>query len=398
MIKSIEKKTKSKTIEDTPILSFFTGAGLLDLGFSMAGFEVVWRNELCRQFIEGFEFGMSSMGKKEKIENTNSIIDLGPNQILKEAFNNTPRSTTFGIIGGPPCPDFSVGGKNNGQNGHRGKLSLVFTNRILETEPTFFLFENVPGLVRTIKHKAFLLDLMGMFSKLYLLDLRVVNALDYGVPQDRERMILVGFHRKWVSNSMGHKYQNINKFNKQIMSHFKVTSDEYASSWFPWECGRKYKAAKKSFTWPDKSPFGSTTKKPRGLPEDLLVGPLVCNQKELKKLPNGEDCFVPYSDKFKFVSEGDVSRKCFKRLHRWRFSPAVAYGNNEVHLHPVLPRRLSVREAMRIQTVPDNYALPEKMPLTHKFKTVGNGVPVQLSKALAEGISAVLRGEKYADI
>jgi DNA (cytosine-5)-methyltransferase 1 len=139
-----------------------------------------------------------------------------------------------------------------------------------------------------------------------------------------------------------------------------------------------------------------------GLPERLMVGPLICDQHHLAKLPNGSEGFVPYSRRFKSVAEGDVSKKCFKRLHRWRFSPAAAYGNNEVHLHPTEARRLTVREAMQIQTVPENFALPPKMTLTSKFKTIGNAVPVGLAEAMAcslrEVINAVLSGNPYANI
>ena len=91
-----------------------------------------------------------------------------------------------------------------------------------------------------------------------------------------------------------------------------------------------------------------------------------------------------------------------RRGWRVRFSPAAAYGNNEVHLHPTEPRRLTVREAMQIQTVPENYALPANMTLTSKFKTIGNAVPVRLAEAMAgslkEVIDAVLNGKSYANV
>ena len=393
MTKVTERFPEKNNSNLPPILSFFTGAGFLDLGFSLSGFPVVWRNEFCQKFVQGFEYGMALMGRKDKINNTFSIVDIGPNQIVKEAFNSLPRPDVFGIIGGPPCPDFSVGGKNRGYAGERGRLSLIYTNRILELQPTFFLFENVPGLLRTKKHRKFLTHLMFLFSKSYLLDLRLVNALDYGVPQDRERMIMVGFHKRWLLKNLEISYKKIDGYNNSLISHFKDSSENLSQAWFPWSKGRKYENVKKSFDWPDKNPFGSDVKKPKGLPEDLMVGPLICDQKVLLSLKNGDEAFVPYSDKFKIILEGDVSRKCFKRLHRWRYSPAAAYGNNEVHLHPILPRRLSVREAMRIQTVPDSYAFPKEMSLTHKFKTIGNGVPVRLANALAKGFSAVLKGE-----
>ena len=98
-------------------------------------------------------------------------------------------------------------------------------------------------------------------------------------------------------------------------------------------------------------------------------------------------------DRFNTVAEGDVKGKSFKRLHRWRYSPTAAYGNREVHLHPSERRRLTVREAMRIQSVPDAYALPVTMTLGKKFKAISNGVPVTLARVLAEQIASYLNGD-----
>src|SRR5690606_28144652 len=95
--------------------------------------------------------------------------------------------------------------------------------------------------------------------------------------------------------------------------------------------------------------------------------------------------------KFWQIDEGDVSGKSFKRLHRYRYSPTAWYGNNEVHIHPWKPRRLSVREALRIQTVPDEYILPVDFSLTDKFKMITNGVPCRLAEHLAQSIMTFLR-------
>ena len=86
------------------------------------------------------------------------------------------------------------------------------------------------------------------------------------------------------------------------------------------------------------------------------------------------------------IDEGDDSKKSYKRLHRWRYSPTVAYGNNEVHLHPYKTRRLSAAEALSLQTLPKEFVLPPEMTLTDKFKTIGNGVPYVLSSGIAKTI------------
>ena len=94
------------------------------------------------------------------------------------------------------------------------------------------------------------------------------------------------------------------------------------------------------------------------------------------------------------VDEGDDSKKSYKRLHRWRYSPTVAYGNNEVHLHPYKARRLTVAEALALQSLPKEFSLPPTMSLTDKFKTTGNGVPFLLAKGIAQTINDYLLGVK----
>ena len=80
----------------------------------------------------------------------------------------------------------------------------------------------------------------------------------------------------------------------------------------------------------------------------------------------------------------------YKRLHRWRYSPTAAYGNNEVHLHPYKARRLSVAEVLAIQSVPKEFELPKEMSLTDMFKTVGNGVPVLMAERVGKELKKIL--------
>jgi DNA (cytosine-5)-methyltransferase 1 len=94
----------------------------------------------------------------------------------------------------------------------------------------------------------------------------------------------------------------------------------------------------------------------------------------------------------KTVEEGDDSKKSYKRIHRWRYSPTVCYGNNEVHLHPYKERRLSVSEALALQSLPKEFELPPDMSLTDKFKTTGNGVPFLLAQGIAQTIKDFMSG------
>lgn len=94
------------------------------------------------------------------------------------------------------------------------------------------------------------------------------------------------------------------------------------------------------------------------------------------------------------VEEGDDSRKSYKRLHRWRYAPTAAFGNNEVHLHPYRARRISVSEALAIQSLPKEYELPQEMTLTSMFKGIGNGVPYLAAHEIAKSILNFLKINK----
>lgn len=387
-----------------PILSFFTGAGLMDIGFIEAGFEPIWHNEFDPAFVEGFEFAMQSLYGDNKgeqiglIQNTAPLESISTGTIVKEAFGDGGKPDVFGVIGGPPCPDFSSAGRHQGKEGANGILSKTFVMQIQGLQPTFFVFENVPGLLRTEKHREYLVELLEFLSPDFAIDIDILNALDFGVPQDRHRVFLVGFRRDWLEENKGIEPSQNNTDWPAILDAVRVkvsqpqqTPDYSKELNFPWPHNERYHGAKFEYDWPDVVEPGVDPEKPKDIPEELMVGTHICNLDELVRLPNGCDSFVPYSPKFKRRKEGQVRGKSFKRLHRWRYSPSAAYGNNEVHLHPTEPRRLTVREVMRIQSVPDSYALPETMPLSKKFKTIANGVPVTLATVLARKVYAALQ-------
>lgn len=135
------------------------------------------------------------------------------------------------------------------------------------------------------------------------------------------------------------------------------------------------------------------TECPIGIPLELTVEHWF-EKNDVLNHSNAHQYFQPRSGlvKFKVIEEGDDSKKSYKRLHRWRFSPTAAYGNNEVHLHPYKARRLSVAEALAIQSLPKEFELPQDITLSNAFKTVGNGVPYLASLGLAKSILDFLEG------
>ena len=362
-----------------PILSFFTGGGFLDLGFSQAGFRTCWTNENNPAFIKGYNHGMSTwLSSREKahrvditISNITSICELSAPRVIEEAFSNFDPSL-YGVIGGPPCPDFSSGGTHAGGEGTNGRLTAVFVDMICALNPFFFVIENVPGLYRFHKHRDFLKEkICQLEGSGYAVDYNILNSLEFGVPQDRERLFVVGFKRALAQNALGRELAHSEK------------------GWFPWPEGTYVGA--KQLPWPKVTPFGKKPKKPLNLPLELTVHSVLTSNGDPERIANGSEYFNPHSSKFWEIQEGDVSRKSFKRLHRYRFSPTAWYGNQEVHLHPWKARRLSVREALRIQSVPDEYILPEDMTLSAKFKMICNGVPCIMAFNLANAVKQFLK-------
>lgn len=403
-LKSDRENYVQKT--EIPVLSFFTGAGFLDIGFKRAGFKIIWRNEVNQIFARYFTHGMLALtgsSEESRIDSTLPIENLSSDHILAEAFHNTQKPQVFGVIGGPPCPDFSAAGKNRGREGDHGKLLRTFIEKISEIQPTFFLIENVLGLVRTKIHRQFLQELLDSLSEKYAISISMLNSLEFGVAQDRYRIFIAGILRDWLRHNSNYPVANngvawkrvIGRINSKVLKDQGIyhQADMFPEGhWFPWPEDKRYINARTIFKWPGMVPFGSTPEMVTGIPQELMVGPLICNQGELKLLANADDGFKPYSERFHTVAEGDVSGKSFKRLHRWRYSPTAAYGNNEVHLHPCEPRRLTVREAFRIQSVPDRYEFPPEERLNSKFKMIGNGVPVRLAEAVGFSFASALKG------
>jgi DNA (cytosine-5)-methyltransferase 1 len=131
------------------LFSFFSGAGFLDLGFEKEGFSVSFVNEKHLPFLDAYKFSREKLNittpefgyHQSSIED---FIEVKERQNLKDKISETKnKGEIVGFVGGPPCPDFSVGGKNRGKDGTNGRLSEIYTKMIIDQEPDFFLFENV---------------------------------------------------------------------------------------------------------------------------------------------------------------------------------------------------------------------------------------------------------------
>ncbi len=358
------------------IYSFFAGAGFLDFGFEKEGFTIDFVNEYSASFLSAYKYSRKKMDIKPPrygyyCGDINDLLKGDKKKDLIKKIKSKKDDELIGFIGGPPCPDFSVAGKNEGITGVHGKLTTSYKKAILIYEPDFFVFENVKGLWSTKKHKDEYNKIKrSLAQKGYIFIDKLVNSLEYGVPQERERVILFGI-----------KYS--------LLSDDRAQAKCILENNFDWGNIPKYSIEKISkCSWPTTSEFMEDSKSEP--PENIIKSLTVeywFRKNDVYNHPNRSNYFTPHSaTRFDTIPEGDVSKKSFKRLHRWRYSPTAAYGNNEVHLHPYKKRRISVAEALAIQSLPKEYELPQTLTKSEMFKTVGNGVPYLLSRGLASGI------------
>ncbi len=159
------------------IISLFSGAGGLDLGFEKAGFKTIWANEYDKEIWETYEKNFTA-----------TILDR--RSISKIPSEDIPQ--TLGLIGGPPCQSWSEAGKLRGMKDERGQLFFEFIRVLRDKKPLFFLAENVSGMLAN-KHSEALENIKNHFiDSGYNLSFKLLNAHDYKVPQTRKRIFFIG--------------------------------------------------------------------------------------------------------------------------------------------------------------------------------------------------------------
>ena len=350
----------NKLNEKLGFIDLFCGAGGFTIGFAKAG----WKPLL------GVDINKSAT--KTHTDNFPSVPFLNGDLSDQEVFELTTRKfegKDIGIIvGGPPCQGFSLFGKrrfvnSQGYNPHddpRNKLVYSYLEVIKELSPRWFLMENVPGLAN-LDQGLFLESLVTEFKEIGYenTEFRILNAANYGVPQLRKRLVIIG-------NKTGHV-----------------------------------------IPWPKKKYF----EKPREWQKPYrTVGEVITDLSTDKSLLEFT-CHVPMNHKpllverYKYIEEGEKLNvdklpehlktgyrtdevknysHVFKRLHRLKPSTTMVPGHNAFPIHPWLNRALTVREAARIQTFPDEVEF--KGNRQEQCIQVGNAFPPLLAQVIGENI------------
>lgn len=160
------------------VVSFFAGCGGLDLGFEQAGFRVVWANEFDPAVQATYERNHPHTQFMLK-----DINNLHPDDI----------PDCDGFIGGPPCQSWSIAGQQKGLEDKRGILFNTYIELIRIKRPKFFLIENVKGLLDEIFQPIFQMFLNKLTEIGYKVKWTLLDAANFRVPQNRERVFIIGF-------------------------------------------------------------------------------------------------------------------------------------------------------------------------------------------------------------
>ena len=328
------------------VLSLFSGAGGLDLGFEQQGFIPVLAYDAKSSAVDTYNFNRPE-NSIAKVVNLNSpdMIETLCQDIDSLDEENMPK----GIVGGPPCQYFSNGNKSpRNEDDPRRHLPrkyaeiLKYLNQKYGIE--FFIFENVDGLAQP-KHKEDFDKILTLFESAgFYIEHQILDAYNFGVPQHRKRVFIIGWNKRF----------------------------------YP----------KDSYKFPQGEPSQLTVRHAIDGLEEPKYFERNLNPLEFPEHPN-HWTMQPRSEKFKNPAPDGIkkSTRSFRRLDWDEPSYTVAYGHNEIHIHPNSHRRLSIYEAMLLQGFPKGKRTYRLMgALSEQVSLVSDAVPPPLASALALSI------------
>ena len=345
-------KTMEKKHEKIKVLSLFSGCGGLDLGFEQVGdYETVWANDINEWAVKTFRRHFGDVITSENIE-----------KIEPDTDKSIPDCDL--IIGGFPCQDFSIIWKQPGLNGDRGSLYKNFLRFIAAKKPKAFVAENVKGLLTANDGRA-IKQIIEDFSKIgpgYMVKMQLYNFAEYGVPQYRERVLLVGIRLDTGFN-----------FIHPAPTHGPRGKKPYVT------VGDAFKNVEKVHA---NNEHMNITEKTKERLEKISEGG------NFTDIPKDDPLYV----------KGMISH-VYRRIHRNEPSTTIiaAGGGGTWGYHYPEPRPLTNRERARIQTFPDNFIFEGS--ITEVRRQIGNAVPPKGVSLVAKELKPLFFGEyKKVDI
>ncbi|MFZ4835895.1 DNA cytosine methyltransferase [Rouxiella sp. Mn2063] len=347
-------------------ISLFSGAGGMDVGFKNAGFDVLWANDADRDACDTYR------------ENFGEHIVLGD---INNLLNTLDKYKNIDcLFGGPPCQGFSVAG-NMDPNDERSKLVMSYMEAVSIVKPKVFVMENVKALASLSKFSAVRENIIKKAHGMgYNTEMLILNSKDFGVPQSRERMFLIGFKNKKIDGSLN---DNINKFKKES------------------------KTVKETII--HLGPAGSAlNKKTVNAKISIASSPILRKSAYAGMLFNGQGRPInPYShsstlhasmggNRTPIIDEDQLyndEKSWVEEYHSHLINGGEPYPSTSA---PSRLRRLTVDEAHLLQTFPKDFIFKGKQ--SSVFKQIGNAVPCSLAESVANLVNLILNGESSPSV
>ncbi len=311
------------------LVSLFAGAGGLDLGFKEAGFDTVWANEYDKTITPTFKKNFPKVHLDER-----SIVAISDEEIKAIGLID-------GVIGGPPCQSWSEAGARRGIDDHRGQLFHDYVRFIKILKPKFFVAENVHGLMHSRNKESFE-NIKKMFKREgYIVEAKLLKASNYGVPQDRERVFIVGYNTDFFES--GYSFP-------EPLTEPKVT-------------------LKDAIGYLSKVSIGSKKYLNHDLTPDQTFSPIYMSRNRVRSWDEQSFTILATDRHIPIHPSAPKMEKVGK--DQMRFVPGHKY------------RRLTVRECAEVQTFPKEFEFVYSN-VRHGYKMIGNAVPVKLAYHVAK--------------
>ena len=324
------------------VVSLFSGAGGLDLGFKEAGYKIAVAFDSADAAIRTH---------KKNFRRTKAavadLIKLQPHGVVEAVQKSIPAGESIAVIGGPPCQGFSRANTGSHADDPRNKLPRLYLDIVHALQEIytveFIVFENVLG-IRDRKHAPTYKALLDGIAELgFEVTEKELCATDFGVPQNRRRVVLSGMRK-------GQGYSNVKPRKR---TGIKTVREAIGGL---------------------KAPIFFK----HGLsPKDIPVHP-------------NHWTMQPRSSRFTNPDSENAEGRSFRRLNWESESPTIAFGHREIHVHPSGRRRLSIYEALLLQGFPEEFVLEGN--LTEQVEQVSNAVPPPVARSIATAVTRALEG------
>lgn len=369
-------------------VDLFAGCGGLSLGLQQAGFTPWFVNEIVEQFCNTYKFN------HDLSDDHYFVGDIAELNLHLEGYKDMLSDITL-VCGGPPCQGFSMANRQRILDDPRNALYKQYLIFLKNTRPKFFIMENVKGMMNKIE------EIKQNFEEYlggeYQYDYALLKAQDYGVPQNRERFIMIG-NRVGVEPKL--IFEEIYKHKRKPF----VLKD--ALEGLPHLVAKKEKGSKgvecaeSGFTECDFSYIMNDFYK--FINGDKEITKLYNhknrynNERDIeiyRRLPQGANSLhESIADIMPYKRRNDIFKDKYFKLDETQICKTITSHMKfdcNMYIHPWDARGLSPREAARIQTFPDDYVITGSQNMW--YAQVGNAVPVKLAKAIGDGIMKFIR-------